>query len=85
MIDWNENHGAIEVERVQLIDLEGSAHLPPNCAARGMQLGSMMWRSPEAHAEGPMEKHSDMFSFGIVVSSLASASVERWILTRSSV
>lgn len=28
-----------------------------------------MWRSPEAHAECPMNKPSDMFAFTIVVSS----------------
>jgi serine/threonine protein kinase len=30
-----------------------------------------MWRSPEAHASGPVNKPSDMFSFGIVVSNSA--------------
>lgn len=27
-----------------------------------------MWRSPEAHAQGRINKPSDMFSFGIIVS-----------------
>ena len=29
-----------------------------------------MWRGPEAHASGPVNKASDIFSFGIVVSRL---------------
>nr|POE75149.1 cyclin-dependent kinase 6 [Quercus suber]POE94772.1 cyclin-dependent kinase 6 [Quercus suber] len=52
---------------VQLTDLEDSVHLPPGRAVLGAQVGNWMWRSPEAHAQGPVEKPSDMFSFGIVV------------------
>lgn len=42
--------------------------MPPGSAILGRQLGNWMWRSPEAHAEGPMNTFSDVFSFGIVVS-----------------
>lgn len=34
----------------------------------GKQAGNWMWRSPEAHARGPVNKPSDVFSFAIVVS-----------------
>ena len=42
--------------------------MPPKSNIRGMQIGNWMWRSPEAHARGRVNKPSDMFSFGIVVS-----------------
>lgn len=34
----------------------------------GKQVGNWMWRSPEAHARGPVNKPSDIFSFTLVVS-----------------
>lgn len=34
----------------------------------GKQAGSEMWGSPEAHASGPVNKPSDIFSFALVVS-----------------
>ncbi|KUI66996.1 Cyclin-dependent kinase 6 [Cytospora mali] len=55
-----------EVTEVRLADLEDSAIVPQGSAIIGRQMGNWMWRSPEAHAEGPMNKPSDMFSFGIV-------------------
>jgi hypothetical protein len=57
------------VEQTQLTDLEDSAHCPPPGNLIGAQLGNWMWRSPEAHAAGPMNKPSDVFAFAIVVSS----------------
>lgn len=67
LVRTTEDDTGLRVEQVQLIDLEDAAHVPPGTALRGMQLGNWMWRSPESHAEGPIEKPSDMFSFGIVV------------------
>ncbi|KAI1193247.1 kinase-like domain-containing protein [Nemania serpens] len=64
LIDRKQSDGT--VERVQLADLEDSAHVPPNCDIVGKQAGNWMWRSPEAHASGPVNKPSDMFSFGVV-------------------
>lgn len=61
-------HGIV-VERTQLTDLEDSAYCPPPGNLNGAQLGNWMWRSPEAHATGPMNKPSDIFAFAIVVSS----------------
>lgn len=60
--------GAWDVKEVRLADLEDSVHVPPGAAIVGRQKGNWMWRSPEAHAEGPVNKPSDLFSFGIVVS-----------------
>ena len=57
------------IDEVRLGDLEDSAYVPPGSNIRGRQVGNQNWRSPEAHAEGRVNKFSDIFSFGIVVSS----------------
>lgn len=54
--------------KVQLADIEDSAHVSPGYDILGKQVGNWMWRSPEAHAQGRVNKPSDMFSFGVVVS-----------------
>ncbi|KAK3618636.1 hypothetical protein LTR22_026300 [Elasticomyces elasticus] len=66
MIQPKENANGVDVEQVQLVDLEDTVHLPSGRAIMGAQVGNWMWRSPEAHAQGPVEKPSDLFSFGIV-------------------
>ncbi|KAF3491598.1 uncharacterized protein GIQ15_01115 [Arthroderma uncinatum] len=65
-IDWNAQENGIHVERVQLGDLEAAAYMPPGSAMVGKQAGNPMWRSPEAHAKGPVTKTSDIFSFALV-------------------
>jgi serine/threonine protein kinase len=40
----------------------------PNSDIVGVQVGNLMWRSPEAHTQAHVNKPSDIFSFGIVVS-----------------
>lgn len=69
MIEWKEDGGEIVIEQVQLTDIEDSAYVGSRQAIVGKQMGNYMWRSPEAHAQGKLHKYSDMFSFGIVVSS----------------
>jgi len=54
---------------VLITDLEDAVHIEQNQMLKGAALGNYMWRSPEVHAEGPMEMPSDMFAFGIVVRS----------------
>lgn len=71
-----ESSLGIEVLQTQLADLEDSAHCPPPGNLIGAQLGNWMWRSPEAHAAGPMNKPSDIFAFAIVVSSPNFVSLE---------
>lgn len=58
----------MHITDVKLGDLEDSFHIPPSKAMIGRQMGNFMWCSSEAHAEGPLYKPSDCFSFGIVVS-----------------
>jgi hypothetical protein len=71
MVEASDGPRGIVVERTQLIDLEDSApHL-----LIGAQLGNWMWRSPEAHAAGPIQKPSDIFAFAIIVSTPGHASL----------
>jgi len=68
LVEWSQSSRGIVIDEVRLGDLEDSAYVPPNSNVRGRQVGNQNWRSPEAHAEGRVNKPSDMFSFGIVVS-----------------
>lgn len=68
MIGWKEDHNGINITQVQLTDIEDAAHVPPVCDILGRQVGNEMWRSPEAHAHGRVNRPSDIFSFGVVVS-----------------
>ncbi|QSS60257.1 hypothetical protein I7I51_05054 [Histoplasma capsulatum] len=65
-IDWKGDRDGIVIDRVQLGDLEDAAHIPPGSHMIGKQVGNWMWRSPEAHAKGPVNKPSDIFSFALV-------------------
>ena len=67
MVQIAETTPDLQVEKVEIVDLEDAAHLPPGHFCQGAQLGNMMWRSPESHADGRIWKPSDMVSFGIVV------------------
>lgn len=75
MMRTTEHADDVIIDLVQLVDLEDTAHVPPGRAIKGAQVGNWMWRSPEAHAEGPVETPSDMFSFGLVVIHLLSPEV----------
>ncbi|KAI4126993.1 MAG: hypothetical protein LQ338_003448 [Usnochroma carphineum] len=66
LVEIVEDHHGIDVAQVKLTDIEDAAYVPVNCAIVGRQVGNWMWRSPEAHAEGQVNKPSDMFSFAIV-------------------
>jgi hypothetical protein len=56
------------VEQVQIINLENAAYLPKGRCSKGMLAGNDNWRSPEAHFKGELNKPTDVFFFGIVVS-----------------
>jgi len=56
------------VEQVHITDLENAAYLPKGRCIKGMLVGNDNWRSPEAHFKGELNKPSDIFSFGAVVS-----------------
>lgn len=66
-LNWHTRNNEILVDKVQLGDLEDAVHIPPGCDMVGKQAGNWMWRSPEAHARGPVNKLSGIFSFALVV------------------
>lgn len=70
-----EDNNEPVVQQVQLVDLENAVHIPPGGGLGGAQLGNWMRRSPESHPEGPIDKPSDVISFGLVASSLNTDSV----------
>lgn len=67
-VNWNQADKGITIEKVQLGDLEDAVYIPPGSSMLGKQAGNWMWRSPEAHARGRVNKPSDIFSFALVVS-----------------
>ncbi len=67
LVERKEDYGGMGIEQVQLADIEDAAYVPPGCDVVGKQVGNWMWRSPEAHAQGCVNKSSDIFSFGGVV------------------
>jgi hypothetical protein len=80
-IEWKHDQDGIIIERVQLGDLEDAAHIPPGSHMIGKHAGNWMWGSPEAHAKGPVNKPSDIFSFALVISlSSISTPINSWIL-----
>lgn len=60
----------VVIKKVKIADNEDAAYVPEGCILSGRQFGNWMWRSPEAHASANLHTPSDMFSFGLVVSSL---------------
>ncbi|KAF2254365.1 kinase-like protein [Trematosphaeria pertusa] len=67
LIEWKDQGGEITVEQVQVADIEDAAYVPKDCVIKGRQVGNWMWRSPEAHASAEVHTPSDMFSFGLVL------------------
>lgn len=70
MVECQHNGQNTTVEQVQIIDLENAAYLPKGRCIKGMLAGNDNWRSPEAHFKGELNKPTDVFSFGVVVSFL---------------
>lgn len=70
MVDWSAKDNNTIIQQVQIADIEDAAYIANDQALIGRQVGNWMWRSPEAHASGQVHKPSDIFSFGIVVSSV---------------
>lgn len=58
----------VDIIRVNVADLDNAAKVTEGQAITGIQVGNVMWRSPEAHAGVRIGKASDIFSFGIIVS-----------------
>jgi len=74
LVDWDPFQDKDNVVNgVQIVDVEDACRVPHGRNIVGLQVGNWMWRSPEAHAQGPVNTPSDMFSFGLVVSPKISA------------
>lgn len=56
------------IDQVQIIDIENAAYLPKGRCIKGMLPGNDNWRSPEGHFKGEVNRPSDIYSFGAVVS-----------------
>ncbi|OOF93083.1 hypothetical protein ASPCADRAFT_8030 [Aspergillus carbonarius ITEM 5010] len=63
---FTDYQSATTIERVQLGDLEDAVYIPLGSSMVGKRAGNWMWRSPEAHAKGRVNKPSDIFSFALV-------------------
>lgn len=68
MVDFHGSCSDFVVEKVELSDLENAACLPKGRCIKGMLPGNDNWRSPEGHLRGELNKPTDIFSFGIMVS-----------------
>lgn len=76
MVQCRQTAHTTTIEQVQLTDLENAAYLPKGRCIKGMLAGNDNWRSPEAHFKGELNKPSDMFSFGLVVSCFERADID---------
>ncbi|KAL8747167.1 MAG: hypothetical protein Q9190_000931 [Brigantiaea leucoxantha] len=56
----------VDITQVSVADLENAVRVRENQDITGIQVGNLMWRSPEAHAGIGIGKASDIFSFGII-------------------
>lgn len=67
-------HGEIAIESVKLADADNAVYAPSggDIAPRGsglrVQVGNVLWRSPEAQVGIGINKATDVWSFGLVVS-----------------
>lgn len=68
LLNYHHANRDIFVTRVQLSDLENAAYFPKPRCVKGMLPGNSNRRSPEGHFKGELNKPSDMYSFGLVVS-----------------
>ncbi len=72
VVDWSsDGEGRPRIERVALGDFDCCLKLKGEKLLdlpRGVRLGNVMWRSPEAHAGKGIGKASDVFSYGLLVS-----------------
>lgn len=87
MINYKPRKFGHVVEAVQLSGLEHAKWEPPEDRGSGympnmLPLGNDDWRSPEAFCDGSLNKPSDVFSFGLVVSSTRNLNVSERRLTR---
>ncbi len=76
VVDWSaDGEGRPRIEKVALGDFDCCLRLKGDKLLdlpRGVRLGNVMWRSPEAQAGKGIGKASDVFSHGLLVSEVGS-------------
>lgn len=78
MVDFHGSGSGFFVEKAQLTDLENAAYLPKGRCIKGMLPGNDNWRSPEGYLRGELNKPTDIYSFGTMVSLIFFQ--EAWLL-----
>lgn len=78
VVDLHGSGSELVVEKAQLTDIENAAYLPKGRCIKGMLPGNDNWRSPEGHLRGEINKPTDIFSFGTMVSLISVQ--EAWLL-----
>lgn len=56
------------IEKVEVADADNAVSAPPGGAISGTQVGNVFWRSPEAQMGIRIQKPTDIWSFGMLVS-----------------
>jgi hypothetical protein len=76
MLDWSlEDRGRIKIERVVLGDLDCALKLDGNTLLNH-KMGNVMWRSPEGQLGRGVGKPSEIFSLGLLVSTMMHMSAQ---------
>jgi serine/threonine protein kinase len=75
MANYHYTGGEMIVEKVQLTNLDNAAYLPNGRYIKSMTAGNENWRSPETFFKSKINKPTDMFAFGIVVSPAPQTSI----------
>lgn len=68
MVDYKSGALGAIVSDVQLTGFENAAYLGNDRNVEGMPVANENWGSPEAICRGLVNKPTDVFSFGLVVS-----------------
>lgn len=68
MVDFHGTDSDLVIEKARLTDLENTAYLPKGRCIKGLLPGNDNWRSPEGHLRDELNKPTDIFSFGTMVS-----------------
>jgi hypothetical protein len=69
-----DTYGDLDIIEVKLADADNAVYLregediAPKGVGRRVTVGNVFWRSPEAQVGVGINKASDVFSFGIIVS-----------------
>lgn len=76
---WPEERTDLQIDRVILTDLDISRKLDGARTLNGTY-GNCMWRSPEGLLDEGVGKHSEVFSFGLLVSQITFLLFDQGIL-----